>query len=50
MEKKIFKIGQIGIGHNHAQGHMETFRKHPELFEIVGYSENDEYWLNKRGN
>ncbi len=50
MEKKIFKIGQIGIGHNHAQGHMEAFRKHPELFEIVGYSENDEYWLNKRGN
>lgn len=48
--KKIFKIGQIGIGHNHAQGHMEAFRKHPELFEIVGYSEKSEYWLNKRGN
>ena len=46
---KKFKIGQIGIGHNHAQGHMEAFRLHPDLFEIVGYSENSEYWLKKRG-
>lgn len=23
---KRFKIGQIGIWHNHAQGHMETFK------------------------
>ena len=47
---KKFKIGQIGIGHNHAQGHMEAFRLHPDLFEIVGYSENNEYWIKKRGN
>lgn len=46
---KKFKIGQIGIGHNHAQGHMEAFRLRPDLFEIVGYSENSEYWLQKRG-
>lgn len=44
-----FRIGQIGIGHNHAQGHMEAFRLHPDLFEIVGYSESSEYWLRKRG-
>ncbi len=47
---KKFKIGQIGIGHNHAAGHMEAFRLHPDLFEIVGYSENNEYWIKKRGN
>ncbi len=48
--KKVFKLGQIGIGHNHAQGHMEAFRRHPELFEIIGYSESSEYWLGKRGD
>lgn len=32
---KRFKIGQIGIWHNHAQGHMKVFRLHPYLFEIV---------------
>lgn len=46
---KRFKIGQIGVGHNHAQGHMDAFRRHPEWFEIVGYSESDKYWLDKRG-
>lgn len=49
MSQKKFRLGQIGIGHNHAQGHMEAFRLHPELFEIVGYSENDGYWMQKRG-
>ena len=47
---KKFKIGQIGIGHNHAAGHMEAFRLHPDLFEIIGYSENSEYWIKKRGD
>lgn len=42
---KRFKIGQIGIWHNHAQGHMEVFRLHPDLFEIVGYSKNNRYLI-----
>ncbi len=46
---KKYRLGQIGIGHNHAQGHMEAFRLHPDLFEIVGYSEENEDWIRKRG-
>ncbi len=46
---KKFRLGQIGIGHNHAQGHMEAFRLHPDLFEITGYSEENEDWIRKRG-
>lgn len=48
MQRK-FRIGQIGIGHNHAEGNLSAFRLHPELFEIVGYSEESEDWLEKRG-
>ena len=47
--KKI-KIGQIGIGHNHGEAKMLAVRKFPELFEIVGYAEDDEKWLQARGN
>lgn len=47
--KKI-KIGQIGIGHNHAEAKMLAVKKFPELFEIVGYAEDDEKWLQARGN
>ena len=46
--KKI-KIGQIGIGHNHGEAKMKTVRKFPELFEIVGYAEENERWIEKRG-
>ena len=46
--KKI-KIGQIGIGHNHGAEKMATVRKFPELFEIVGYAEENERWIEKRG-
>lgn len=49
MGPKRIRLGQIGIGHNHGQGHMEAFRRHPDLFEIVGYSEKDEGWMEKRG-
>ena len=42
------KIGQIGIGHNHGEGKMAAVRKFPELFDVVGYSENDPEWLRKR--
>lgn len=47
MEKKI-KIGQIGIAHNHGEGKMLAVRKFPELFEVVGYAEENPYWLEKR--
>ena len=49
MGKKI-KIGQIGIGHNHGAAKMEAFRKFPDRFEMVGFSEEDPRWLEKRGN
>ena len=44
------KIGQIGIGHNHGEAKMLAVRKFPELFEVVGYAEEDEEWIKKRGN
>jgi len=46
--KKI-KIGQIGIGHNHGGAKMAAVRKFPELFEVVGYAEENERWIEKRG-
>lgn len=33
------KIGQIGIGHEHASGKMESLRRLPELYEVVGVVE-----------
>ncbi|MEN6337727.1 MAG: Gfo/Idh/MocA family oxidoreductase [Phycisphaerales bacterium] len=30
------KIGQIGITHEHASGKMDTLRRLPELYEVVG--------------
>ncbi len=48
MEK--IKIGQIGIGHNHGEAKMEAVRKYPELFEVIGYAEENERWIEKRGN
>ena len=47
--KKI-KIGQIGLGHNHGEGKMYAARKFPELFEIVGYAEENERWVEKRSS
>ena len=44
------RLGQIGIGHNHAEAMMLAFRKFPELFEIVGWCEEDEEWVKNRGN
>lgn len=43
------RIGQIGIGHNHAQGNMEALRKLEDCFEIVGVVEPDPEWKRKRG-
>jgi predicted dehydrogenase len=46
----MIKIGQIGIGHNHGEGKMLAVRKFPELFEVVGFAEEKEEWIKKRGN
>lgn len=35
------KIGQIGTGHAHASGKMETLRKLDHLYEVVGIAEPD---------
>ena len=46
---KRIKIGQIGIGHNHGEARMAAVRKFPELFEVIGYAEENERWIEKRG-
>lgn len=46
----MIKIGQIGIGHNHGEEKMRAVRKFPELFEVVGYAEENDAWIEKRGN
>lgn len=48
MEK--IKIGQIGIGHNHASAIWGTVQKFPDLFEVVGFAEPDEEWIRERGS
>ena len=45
----MIRIGQIGIGHNHGAAKMEAVRKFPQLFEVVGYAEENERWIEKRG-
>jgi len=47
---KRLKIGQIGIGHNHAGAKPLAVKKFPEMFELVGYSEDNERWIEKRGD
>ena len=44
----MIKIGQIGIGHNHGAAKMLAIRKFPELFQVVGYAEEKEEWVEKR--
>lgn len=46
----MIKIGQIGIGHNHGEAKMQAVRKFPELFQVVGFAEENEEWIKKRGN
>ena len=47
---KRVRVGQIGIGHNHGAEKMRTVRKFPELFEVIGYAEENERWIEKRGS
>lgn len=44
------KIGQIGIGHNHASEKMRAIRKFSDIFEVVGVAEEDNEWMKQRGN
>ncbi|HEX2951887.1 MAG TPA: Gfo/Idh/MocA family oxidoreductase [Armatimonadota bacterium] len=44
------RIGQIGIGHNHAEGKMNAVRNFPDVFEVIGVAEPDEQWIAARGN
>ncbi len=39
---KRIKVGQIGTQHAHASGKMDTVRKFPEIFDVVGVVEDDE--------
>ena len=50
MKKRRIKIGQIGIGHNHAQGNMESLRKLSDIYEIVGVVESDPVWFEQRSS
>ena len=45
----MIKIGQIGIGHNHGEAKLAAVRKFPELFQVIGYAEENEEWIRKRG-
>jgi predicted dehydrogenase len=50
LPKERIKVGQIGIGHNHASAKMATFRKLADHYEVVGVVEPDPEWRKKRGN
>jgi predicted dehydrogenase len=50
MNGKKIKIGQIGIGHNHASEKMNTLRKLSDIFEVVGVVESDPVWREQRGH
>jgi predicted dehydrogenase len=43
------KIGQIGIGHNHAAENMNALRSLADVFDVVGVVEPDPEWKLKRG-
>ncbi len=45
---KPIRIAQIGIGHNHASATMDTLRRLPQFFDVVGVAEDDPAWLERR--
>lgn len=45
----MIKIGRIGIGRNHASAKMAAVWEFPELFEVVGFVEEKEERIKKRG-
>ena len=44
------KVGQIGIGHNHAAENMIALRALSDVFEVVGVVESDPEWRRKRSS
>ena len=46
---KKLKVGQLGIGHNHALAKLRAVMHFPELFEVVGFADEDENWIAERG-
>lgn len=48
--RRRIKVGQIGIGHNHASAKMATFRKLADQYEVLGVVEPDPEWRKKRGH
>ena len=40
-ELKRIKVGQIGTGHSHAEGKIETVKRLRDIFDIVGIAESD---------
>ncbi|NUP99695.1 MAG: Gfo/Idh/MocA family oxidoreductase [Armatimonadetes bacterium] len=44
------RIGQIGIGHEHASGIMAALRRLPEIFEVVGVVEEPNPRWSQRGD
>ena len=45
----MIRIGQIGIGHNHGAKKMESVRKFPNKFEVVGFAPESDRWMQERG-
>ncbi len=39
---KPIRIGQIGVGHEHASGKMDALRRLSDWYEVVGYAEENE--------
>jgi predicted dehydrogenase len=48
--KNRIKIGQIGIGHNHASEKMKALRRFPDIFEVIGVVEENPLWFKKRSS
>jgi predicted dehydrogenase len=48
--RERIKVGQIGIGHNHASAKMATFRKLKDQYEVLGVVEPDLEWRKRRGD
>lgn len=44
---RAVRVAQIGTRHAHASGKMATFRKYPDIFEVVGYAEPDPQQLDR---
>ena len=43
------RIGQIGVGHNHASEKMVALRRLSDFYEVVGIVEEDDSWWSRRG-